>query len=154
MAVLAIRFLFLSHKLGPLPATFFILFETLFEMTCFHVAFVMPVNTAEASQRLSRGELWKGCELLAREPQVFTDAISSCTIKSDSDTRMSRTLHFKTSAVSEMDQEITLIKNHKVCRIRKACCFLELDQTDCVVRKYHVGCREQGHNHHISRGQG
>ncbi|KAH8703002.1 hypothetical protein GQ44DRAFT_764244 [Phaeosphaeriaceae sp. PMI808] len=82
-------------------------------MEYFHVAFAMPVNTTETSSRLSLEELGKCCDLLAREPQIFTDAISDCTVTSDSGVQISRTLCFTAGPVGKMEQELTLIKNHK-----------------------------------------
>ncbi|PGH15369.1 hypothetical protein AJ80_05553 [Polytolypa hystricis UAMH7299] len=73
----------------------------------------MPANPEQTSSPLSVGDLWKGCELLARSPQMFTSAISSCTIESDAGGRMIRSITFQQGQAEEMKQEIILTDMHK-----------------------------------------
>ena len=104
-------------RLSLLLAASVTLIQIVLIMSCFHVAFALPVNAPNASTKLSLQELWKGCDLLARNPQIFTDAISSCLIQSDSGARIVRKLSFNAGPLTEVDQEVILIENYKVYNI-------------------------------------
>ncbi|RHZ55543.1 SRPBCC family protein [Aspergillus thermomutatus] len=82
-------------------------------MSTFNIAWIEAVNGANSHPRLSIDDLWQGCVLLARSPQLFTSAISACDIPPIASDRFTRTLHFHQGAVDKMEQEVTLVDRHK-----------------------------------------
>ncbi|KAJ5190090.1 hypothetical protein N7491_007867 [Penicillium cf. griseofulvum] len=81
-------------------------------MSSFHIGWVEPVN-GENRPVLTHDEVWKGCLLLARSPQSFTTAISSCEIESDTGNTLTRTLYFSEGPQSKMIQDIILMDKLK-----------------------------------------
>jgi hypothetical protein len=83
-------------------------------MSTFNIAWVVAVNGANSHPKLSINDLWQGCVLLARSPQLFTSAMSACDIPSIPSNNFIRTVHFRQGPVDRMEQEITLVDRHKV----------------------------------------
>lgn len=91
-------------------------------MSHFHIAFTAPVNTVQASPRLTRDDVWQGCVLLAQAPETFTSAIASCQTVLKEGERTVRTLRFRNNALPDIKQEVILVDKFKV---RFMCSILE-----------------------------
>ncbi|KAL6808079.1 hypothetical protein V8C40DRAFT_259910 [Trichoderma camerunense] len=82
-------------------------------MSHFHIAFTAPVNTVQASPRLTRDDVWQGCVLLAQAPETFTSAIASCQTVLKEGERTVRTLRFRNNALPDIKQEVILVDKFK-----------------------------------------
>ncbi|KAJ5381435.1 uncharacterized protein N7496_003863 [Penicillium cataractarum] len=77
-------------------------------MATYNVSWVEQVNAAGNECVLTLDELWQGCLLLARSPQIFTSAISKCELDADDGNNITRTLYFSEGPQTELKQSVSL----------------------------------------------